>query len=276
MATHFYSLSQTMVGSRLTAVLNARTCLVAALVGAALSGCQTVPITGRHQLILISQEEELSLGEKAYAKTLKESALSHDQAAIDLVERVGRRIAAAADRPDYKWEFTLVENKTPNAFALPGGKVVVYTGILPITRDETGLAVVLGHEVAHALAHHGAERMSTGLITEIGAVGVAAVLGGNPETAKAVEAAFGIGVMLPFSRAHESEADHIGIHLMAKAGYDPRQAVDFWKRMEAASKGGKPTEFLSTHPSDEHRVEQIEAWMPEVLPIYKQQATRAP
>jgi predicted Zn-dependent protease len=246
------------------------------LLAFALIACQSVPITGRHQLVLISQEEELSMGEEAYKKTLKESKLSQDQAAIAMMRRVGERIAAAADRPDYKWEFNLLENKTPNAFALPGGKVAVYTGILPITQDETGLAVVLGHEVAHALAHHGAERMSTGVLTQIGAVGVAAVLGGDPQTARAVEAAFGLGVMLPFSRSHESEADHIGLHLMAKAGYDPRQAVDFWMRMEQAAKGNKPPEFLSTHPSDEHRVRQIEAWLPEVMPIYQKQAARTP
>lgn len=249
--------------------------VAAALLGLTLPGCQSVPITGRQQLILISHDEELSLGEEAYKKTLKESKLSQDQASIALVQRVGRRIATAADRPDYKWEFTLIENKTPNAFALPGGKVAVYTGILPITQDETGLAVVLGHEVAHALAHHGAERMSTGVLTEIGAVGVAAVLGGDPQTAKAVETAFGIGVTLPFSRSHESEADHIGLYLMAEAGYDPRNAVDFWTRMEQAAKG-KPPEFLSTHPSDEHRIRQIEAWLPEVLPLYEKQVGSSP
>jgi len=249
--------------------------IAAVLAGLMLLACQSVPITGRHQLVLISPEEEISLGDEAYKNTLKESKLSHDEASIALVRRVGLRIAAAADRPDYRWAFTLLENKTPNAFALPGGKVAVYTGILPITRDETGMAVVLGHEVAHALAHHGAERMSTGLLTEIGAVGVAAVLGGDAQTAKAVEAAFGVGVMLPFSRSHESEADHIGLHLMARAGYDPREAVTFWKRMEQAGQG-TPPEFLSTHPSDEHRIQQIELWLPEVLPIYEKQAARSP
>jgi predicted Zn-dependent protease len=257
-------------------MMHVRTICVVCLMSLQLLGCQSVPITGRHQLVLISQQEELALGEEAYKKTLKESKLSHDQASIALVQRVGRRIAAAADRPDYTWEFTLLENATPNAFALPGGKVAVYTGILPITQDETGLAVVLGHEVAHALAHHGAERMSTGLLTQIGAVGVAAVLGGDPQTAKAVETAFGIGVMLPFSRSHESEADHIGLYLMAEAGYDPRKAVEFWTRMEAAAKGNKPPEFLSTHPSDAHRIEQIKAWLPEVLPIYEKQTARSP
>jgi len=238
--------------------------------------CETVPVTGRHQLMLISPAEEMGLGEEAYQKTLKSSKLSPDQAATDMVRRVGERIAKTADRPDYKWEFNLVEApKTPNAFCLPGGKVVVYTGILPITRDETGLATVVGHEVAHALARHGAERMSTGLLTDLAGKTAGIVFGGgHPETASAVEQAFGIGsnvgILLPFSRSQESEADHIGLILMSKAGYDPRQAVGFWQRMEQAAKGEHPPEFLSTHPSDERRVRQIEAWLPEALPYYQQ------
>jgi len=244
-------------------------CALAMLVVA----CQTVPLTGRHQLVLITPEEELSLGEEAYKKTLKESKLSGDQSATAMVRRVGERIAKAANRPDYKWEFNLVENKTPNAFCLPGGKVVVYTGILPFTKDETGLAVVMGHEVAHALARHGAERMSTGMLTEIAGQTAGMIFGGeNPETAKAVEQAFGIGssvgVMLPFSRHQESEADKIGLLLMAQAGYDPRPATEFWKRM-SQGKNGAPPEFLSTHPSDETRIKQIEGWMPDAVKIYQ-------
>lgn len=246
--------------------------LFTAIIIVTLVACQSVPITGRSQLMLISEKEELELGDEAYKKTLKESALSQDQAAIQMLRRVGQRIAAVAGRPDYRWEFSLIEDKTPNAFCLPGGKVAFYTGILPITQDETGLAVVMGHEVAHALAHHGAERISTGLLSQIGAVGAAAVLGGDPQTAKAIQAALGIGVMLPFSRSHESEADHIGLHLMAKAGYNPRAAVEFWKRMEAAAQGKKPPEFLSTHPSDGRRIEQIQEWVPEVLPYYEKQS----
>jgi len=240
------------------------------------AACQTVPLTGRQQIMLISPGEELSLGEAAYKKTLTEAKLSPDQAATDMVRRVGLRIAAAANRPDYQWEFTLIEDKTPNAFALPGGKVAVYTGILPLTKDETGLAVVMGHEVAHALARHGAERMSTGLLTEIAGKTAGIVFGGgNPQTEKQVEQAFGIGsevgIMLPFSRHQESEADEIGLFMMAKAGYDPRQAVEFWKRMEQA-KNGKPPEFLSTHPSDETRIKRIEGWMPEAMRMYEVQA----
>ncbi len=252
-----------------------KTLPTAVLLGAALLvACQSVPITGRSQLLLLSEKEELALGEQAYKDILKKATISQDQEQAALVKRVGQRIAAVSGRTDYRWEFNLIEDKTPNAFALPGGKVAVHTGILPITKDETGLAVVMGHEVAHALAHHGAERMSTGLITQIGAVGVAAVLGGDPQTAKAIQSAFGIGVMLPFSRSHESEADHIGLHLMAKAGYDPREAIPFWQRMDQASKGKKPPEFLSTHPSDQTRIEQIQALLPTVLPIYEKAAAQ--
>src|SRR3990170_1387425 len=169
------------------------------------AACQTVPLTGRQQIILISPGEELSLGAAAYKKTLTESKISQDQAATDMVRRVCQRIAVAANRPDYRWEFTLIEDKTPNAFALPGGKVAVYTGILPLTKDETGLAVVMGHEVAHAIARHGAERMSTGLLTEIAGETAGIVFGGgNPQVKKRVQQAFallpGVGVLLTFSR----------------------------------------------------------------------------
>ena len=239
--------------------------------------CQSVPITGRSQLVLISEKEEIKLGTEAYRDILKKSTISRNQELIALVRRVGERIAAVSGRPDYRWEFNLIENATPNAFALPGGKVAIHTGILPLTQDETGLAVVMGHEVAHALAHHGAERMSTTLLTQIGAAGAAAILGGgDPEATKAIEQAFGIGgavgVILPFSRSHESEADRIGLHLMAKAGYDPRQAVGFWRRMAEAGKK-ETMEFLSTHPSDERRIRRIESWLPEVLPMYERATT---
>lgn len=237
------------------------------------AACQTVPLTGRQQLILVSSEEELALGEEAYKKTLKSAKLSEDRAETLMVRHVGERIAKAANRPDFKWEFNLVEDKTPNAFCLPGGKVVVYTGILPFTKDETGLAVVVGHEVAHALARHGAERMSTGLLTDLAGQTAGAVFGGgDPETAKQVEQAFGIGsglgIVLPFSRNQESEADKIGLLLMAQAGYDPRSATEFWRRM-GQGKNGAPPEFFSTHPSDDTRIRQIEGWLPEAVQIYE-------
>ncbi|MFZ5861286.1 MAG: M48 family metallopeptidase [Nitrospirota bacterium] len=248
---------------------------VACALALLLAACQTVPLTGRHQLILISDEQELGLGAEAYKKTLKSSTLSADVAAAAMVRRVGDRIAKAADRPNYQWEFNLVEDKTPNAFCLPGGKVVVYTGILPFTKDEAGLAVVMGHEIAHALARHGAERMSTGQLADVAGKTAGIIFGGgNPETEKQVEQAFGIGsgvgVLLPFSRHQESEADEIGLLLMAKAGYDPRQSIEFWTRMEQG-KDGAPPEFLSTHPSDRTRIARIEGWMPEALKIYQSQ-----
>lgn len=251
---------------------------VACALAMLLAACQTVPLTGRHQLIIVSEEEELSLGAAAYKKTLTSSKLSNDAALTAMVRRVGERIAQAADRPDYEWEFTLVEDKTPNAFCLPGGKVVVYTGILPFTKDETGLAVVVGHEVAHALARHGAERMSTGQLADLAGKTAGIIFGGgDPETEKQVEQAFGIGsgvgLILPFSRHQESEADEIGLLLMAKSGYDPRQAVDFWKRMEQGKDGGTP-EFLSTHPSDKTRISRIQGWMPEALKIYQDRTAR--
>jgi predicted Zn-dependent protease len=246
---------------------------VACALAMLLAACQTVPLTGRQQLILVSEEQELSLGDEAYKKTLTTSKLSTDAASTAMVRRVGERIAKVSDRPDYKWEFNLVEDQTPNAFCLPGGKVVVYTGILPFTKDETGLAVVVGHEVAHALARHGAERMSTGELAGIASQTAAIIFGGgNPETEKQVEQAFGIGsnvgLILPFSRHQESEADQIGLLLMAKAGYDPRQSIEFWRRMEQG-KDGAPPEFLSTHPNDKTRIKRIEGWMPEALKIYQ-------
>lgn len=237
-----------------------------------LSACQTVPITGRQQLLLISPQQESELGVEAYKKTLSESKLSQNAQQVAMLKRVGDRIAAAANRDDFDWEFNLIEDPTPNAWCLPGGKVAFYTGILEFTQDETGMAVVMGHEVAHAIARHGAERISSGLLTEITTAGAAAVLGGgDPTKTEAIAQAFGlgaqVGVLLPFSRKHESEADRIGLELMAKAGYDPRAAVAFWQRMGAG--GGKPPEFLSTHPSDRTRIRQIESWLPEVLPLYQ-------
>lgn len=247
----------------------AASCALALLAAA----CETVPMTGRHQLLLVSPQEEKSLGDEAYKKTLKESKLSQDQAATEMVRRVGERIAKAAERPDFTWEFSLVEDKTPNAFCLPGGKVVLYTGILPFTKDETGIAVVMGHEVAHALARHGAERMSTGVLTDLAGQTAAAIFGGgNEKTAAGVAAAFGIGsqygVLMPFSRHQESEADQIGLNLMAKAGYDPRQATEFWKRMSQGQGGAQP-EFLSTHPSDQTRIKQLQGWLPDAVKIYE-------
>lgn len=250
--------------------------LALVVVLAVLAGCQTVPVTGRSQLMLISEEQEIGLGRAAWKEFLKKAKISTDPKANELVQRVGARIAAITGKNNYQWEFKVVaDDKAINAFALPGGKVAVYTGILPVTRDEVGLAAVIGHEVAHAIARHGGERMSQGLLVQLGAVGLSAAVGrGDPQTVDKVNQAFGIGVgvgfILPFSRAHESEADHLGLIYMAKAGYDPREAIGFWQRMEAASKGkSRPPEFLSTHPSSQTRIEQIRAWLPEALSYYR-------
>jgi predicted Zn-dependent protease len=179
----------------------------------------------------------------------------------------------AAEIQNYSWEFNLVESDEINAWCMPGGKVVVYTGILPLTRDETGLAVVMGHEIAHAVAKHGAERVSHGLLVEFGGTALSAALSQKPQKTREIwMTAFGVGaqvgVMLPYSRTHETEADRLGLIFMAMAGYDPRTAVDFWTRM-SQSGGGAPPEFLSTHPSDTTRIRNIESFMPEALSYYR-------
>ncbi|MBW2120747.1 MAG: M48 family metallopeptidase [Deltaproteobacteria bacterium] len=240
--------------------------------------CETVPVTGRSHLVLISPSQEMALGVKSYREILKESKLSQDRKIVAMVNRVGRRIARVASRDypvarGYEWEFNVIaDDKTPNAFALPGGKVAVYTGILKYTRNEAGLATVLGHEIGHVLARHGAERMSQYLLAQLGAAALNVAIGNqDPETVRAMNIGYGVGttvgVLLPFSRLEESEADHIGLILMAKAGYDPREAVRFWERMEKSG-GKKSLPFLSTHPTDEKRIAQIKEWMPEALAYY--------
>jgi predicted Zn-dependent protease len=232
--------------------------------------CQTAPITGRHQLILLSETEETRMGLTAYDQILKEEKLSQDAQINAMVRRVGERIARVAERPDFQWEFRVVEKDVANAFALPGGKVAVYTGILKYTQTEAGLAVVMGHEVAHALARHGGERMSQSMIAQLGLAAVQVGLQtSNPLILQGITAAYGVGIQLPFSRKQESEADHIGLILMAKAGYDPRQAVPFWERMEGGKKGQGPPEFLSTHPSGNTRAKQLQGWMAEALQHYR-------
>lgn len=250
--------------------------LVGALVAAGVvAACETVPYTGRSQLQFMSLEQESQLGAQAYQQTLAKARLSSDAATNGMVTRVGSRIAAVTGHPEYKWEYRLIQDdKQVNAFALPGGKVAVYTGILPITRDENGLAAVLGHEIGHVIARHGGERVSQQMLVNVGLeTTMAALSRGNPATVQAVASLLGagatVGVLLPWSRAQESEADHLGLILMAKAGYDPHAARDLWVRMAAASKGsGKPPEFLSTHPSEPTRIQQIELWMPEAMRYY--------
>jgi len=244
------------------------------------ASCATAPYTGRSQVILVSEGQEASLGDDAYRHHLRDSVVTHDADAERIVRKVGERIARAANKPDYKWEFTVINDpETVNAFAVPGGKVAVYTGIFGPARDEAGLAVVLGHEVAHALARHPAERMSQGMLVQLGGVGLGVALGRNPALANQVLQAYGItagvGVALPFSRSQETEADRIGLILMAKAGYDPRTALELWERMEKKEGAkGAPPEFLSTHPGYETRIHQLRSFLPEALNYYHASAAR--
>ncbi|HUO65207.1 MAG TPA: M48 family metallopeptidase [Terriglobales bacterium] len=240
-----------------------------------LAACETVPYTGRSQLQLISPQEESQMGAQAFQDIVGKAKLSNDVAASEMVTRVGKRIAAASGHPEYQWEYRLIQDdKQVNAFALPGGKVAVYTGILPVTKDENGLAAVLGHEIGHVVARHGGERISQQMGVNVVVETLAGLSSGNPAVVQSVSALLGagasVGVLLPWGRAQESEADHLGLILMAKAGYDPHAARDLWVRMAELSKGsGKPPEFLSTHPSEATRVTQIEAWMPEAMQYYK-------
>ncbi len=232
--------------------------------------CQTVPITGRQQLVILSEAEETKLGLQAYREILQKEKLSRNRRINAMVRRVGRRIADVSNRPQFQWEFRVIDKDVANAFALPGGKVAVYTGILKYTQTEAGLAVVMGHEVAHALARHGGERISQAMVAQgvIGA-GQAATGVSGPAAQQIAGLAYGLLFELPFSRSHESEADRIGLSLMAQAGYDPREAVPFWQRMSGGKKGQAPPEFLSTHPSGTTRIRQLRQWMPEALKHYR-------
>ena len=249
------------------------------------AACATVPLTGRQQLNLIPESEMLSMSLTQYGDFLKSNQLSHNQQETAMVKRVGQRIASAVDQylkdhglgdrvKDFNWEFNLVQDSVANAWCMPGGKVVVYTGILPITQNENGLAVVMGHEIAHAVARHGNERMSQEMLVQLGGMGLAAAIDQKPkETRQLYMTAYGIttqvGAILPYSRSHELEADKMGLMFMAMAGYDPRGAVEFWQRMEKQGGSGMP-EFLSTHPVDSHRIAQIRQELPEALKYYQQ------
>ncbi|HOW68967.1 MAG TPA: M48 family metallopeptidase [Phycisphaerae bacterium] len=236
-------------------------------------GCSTVRETGRRQLMLVTSDQEQTLGAQAYQEVLSKAKRSTDARMTAVVERVGKRIAGAADRPDFRWEFALIESDQVNAFCLPGGKIAVYTGILPIMKNEAGMAVVVGHEVAHAVARHGGERisqqMSVEIIQELLAQGLAKA---SPTLRSGALQAFGVGAqvgaLLPYSRAHESEADQIGLIYAARAGYDPREAIGLWRRMEASRKS-RGLEFLSTHPREERRIGQFEKEMPAALEAYR-------
>lgn len=247
-------------------------------------GCETNPYTGRSQLLMMPVSQEIQMGFQAYQQVLADPKLkkSEDPREIEPVKRVAARVIEAALRSKYAdmarhfdWEVTVIKDDgTLNAFALPGGKIAVYTGIFGVAKTEAGLAAVMGHEVIHALARHGAERMSQNMVaqTTMQAAGVAlGASGANPLLAQGAMAALGagaqVGVLLPFSRAHESEADYVGILLAADAGYDPREAIQLWQRMAQLSGGKAPSEFLSTHPSHGTRIEQLEQWMPEALAL---------
>jgi len=241
-------------------------------------GCATVPETGRKQFVMLSADEETKLGVTSFDQVKKEVPISHDAQANALLQKVGKRIAAVAQLPGAQWEFVLFESKEANAFCLPGGKVGVYIGILPITQNEAGLATVLGHEVAHAVARHGAERVTDAWLLQTGGSLLEAGLSvskTDPKWQGALVTAYGVvgtvGVELPFSRAHESEADHIGILYLARAGYDPAEAVKFWERFaeyNRRSGGAQTPVFLRTHPLDETRIKQLQTWMPEAKAQY--------
>jgi predicted Zn-dependent protease len=249
-----------------------------------LISCSTVPITGRKQLDFIPGSSMLAMSVQEYDAFLKSHKLSTNQEQTQMVKLVGTRVQGAVEQyfaknqqsgilDGYKWEFNLVESDEINAWCMPGGKVVVYTGILPVTQDEAGLATVMGHEIAHAVARHGNERMSQALLAQMGGMGLSAALKDKPEKTRELwMTAFGlgaqVGILLPYSRLQEEEADRLGLIFMAMAGYDPGKAVDFWERM-AQKKGGKaPPEFLSTHPSDETRIRKIKELLPEAMQYY--------
>jgi len=254
------------------------------LMVALLVGCATVPLTGRKQLNLVSDTEMIAMSFSQYDQFLNENKLSSNKQQTEMVKRCGKRIAAAVEQymrdngysdhiKGFQWEFNLIEDQTPNAWCMPGGKVVFYTGILPYTKTEEGLAVVMGHEIAHAVAKHGNERMSHQMGVQMGGTALSVAIDQKPEETKALYmAAFGVGsqvgFMLPYSRTHESEADKMGLIFMAMAGYNPQAAVPFWERM-AAGGGQKPPEFLSTHPAEATRISNLKAYMPEALKFYK-------
>lgn len=241
-----------------------------------LAGCTTVPETGRKQVMLVTGEQETQLGLTGFDKLKKDQPISHDAAANALLQKVGKRIAAVAPLPNAQWEFVVFESKEANAFCLPGGKVGIYTGILPITRDEAGLAAVIGHEVAHAVAHHGAERMSQEMLRQAGGEVASSLSGSDPKTQALVTTVYGLGTqlgaMLPYSRLHESEADSMGLTYMARAGYDPEAAVGFWQRFADYNKQGGSAaipKFLRTHPVDETRIRDLQQLLPRAKEEYQ-------
>lgn len=261
------------------------TCLF--LLAASIVACSTNPVTHRKQLKLVSEQELQAMATQQYQQFLSENRVVSPSADRDaeMVRRVGQRVANAITEyyrsnnlgnalDGYQWQFNLVNNPEANAWCMPGGKVVVYTGLLPITQNEAALAMVLGHEIAHAVLQHGNERMSQGLVQQLGGVALSVALSSQPAaTQNLFLNAYGVtsqvGVLLPFSRKQELEADRYGMIWGAMAGYNPREAIALWQRMEKASNGQEPPEFLSTHPSSGNRIAQLEKYLPEALKYYK-------
>ena len=248
-------------------------CCIALLCGA--SGCHKAPLTGRTQLILLPERVDAMLGDLAFASILETADRSSNVQHQAMVRRVGEPIAAVSGKPDLNWRYEVFAGAlTVNAFALPGGVIGVYAGMIPIASTDAGLATVIGHEVGHVIARHGAERMSSGAVIQLGHVAIlAGMRDRDPAVVRRVLEAYAVGTSvgasLPFSRQHESEADRIGLILMSKAGYDPREAVRFWERMDQV--GPFPTvEFLSTHPSHRTRIANLHEWMPEALSHYQE------
>lgn len=247
--------------------------------------CAHVPLTGRRQLTLIPTSTMLSMSFQQYNEFLSSHQMSANRTQREVVRRVGRGVQGAVETyfreegmsselAGYEWDFSLVESNEVNAWCMPGGKVVVYTGILPVTKTETGLAVVMGHEVAHAVARHGNERMSQLLIAQLGGMALSEALKEKPEKTRELwMTAYGVGAqlgaILPYSRLHEKEADRLGLIFMAMAGHDPNEAVAFWQRMAEMKGGAAPPEFLSTHPSDETRIREIRKSLPEAMQHYR-------
>jgi len=254
------------------------------LLGLLLVSCSTVLLTGRKQLLLVSDSEVLTSSFQSYKQFIDSVPASTNKTQTALVKKVGKNISTvveaylnsngmSADVANLSWEFNLVKDTSVNAFCMPGGKVVVFEGILPVTKNEVGLAVVLGHEIAHAIAKHSNERMSQQMIVQYGASITDALLTNKPATTRAtINTIYGIGaqygVMLPYSRKHEYEADQLGLIFLAMAGYDPNEAITFWERMAAQSKNA-PMEFMSTHPSDANRIAKLKELLPEALKYYK-------
>ncbi|MBP9673879.1 MAG: M48 family metallopeptidase [Bacteriovoracaceae bacterium] len=238
----------------------------------ALVSCTTAPISGQKSLILTSEKDEVSMGEQAFQEILKKEKKSTNAAQVAQIDQIAKRLVAVAGRPDYKWEMVTLENPAPNAFCLPGGKMATYTGILKYAENESALAAVVGHEIGHALARHGGQRISQNILLTGALVGAGATALSQNKNKDMIMAGLGVvattAIVLPFSRSNESEADEIGLVLMARAGYDPREAPLFWDRMGKAGGGKAPPEFLSTHPASSTRKKHLEELLPNAIEIY--------